>query len=120
MRQYKFRALLTLDPPERDGAVKEYPSGTHSLMVRCGRLRRPAEHRYFPAEIYRIDEQPLKPGDTGVVATIEIDDEEACEFLGPGQHVTLWNGRDCGHGIISRRVFFTWAIYPRSANVPEP
>jgi hypothetical protein len=26
-----------------------------------------------------------------------------------GQHIARWNGHDIGHGVISRRVLFTWA-----------
>jgi hypothetical protein len=48
-------------------------------------------------------------GGAGVVVTIEVADDAATAFLGPGQHVTLWNGGDIGHGVISRRVFFTTA-----------
>lgn len=47
--------------------------------------------------------------EAGVVVTIEVADDEASAFLGPGQRVTLWNGREIGHGLISRRVFFTTA-----------
>lgn len=108
MSLYKFRALINLDGTEPEGPSRAYPSGTHSLMVRCGRLGEPAEQRYFPAAIYRADEGSLSPGDKGVVVTIEIADDDACGFLGPGQRVTLWNGSDMGHGVISRRVFFTW------------
>lgn len=107
VRLYKFRALINLDGGEPEGPPRPYPSGTHALMVRCARLGEPAVRRYFPAAIYRADEGPLNPGDTGVVVTIEIADDEACDFLGPGQPVTLWNGSDMAHGIISRRVFFT-------------
>jgi hypothetical protein len=53
------------------------------------------------------DDGPLNPGDKGVVVTIEIPDDEACDFPGPGQPITLWHGSDVGHGVISRRVFFT-------------
>lgn len=108
MRLYKFRALVSLDGSEPEGPPRPYPSGTHSLMVRCSRLGEPAEQRYFPAAIYRTDDGSLNPGDKRVVVTIEIADDEACGFLGPGQRVTLWHGRDLGHGVISRRVFSTW------------
>jgi hypothetical protein len=76
-------------------------------MVRCARLGQPAVQRYFPATIYRTDDQRLEPGGKGVIVTIEIPDDEACDFLGPGQPITLWHGGDVGHGVISRRVFFT-------------
>jgi hypothetical protein len=109
VRLYKFRALITLDSAGTDRGARQYPSGTHSVMVRCGRRDEPAIQKIFPAAIYRADGEPLAPGDSGVVVTIEIADDEACAFLGPGQHVTLWNGSDIGHGVITRRVFFTTA-----------
>jgi hypothetical protein len=34
--------------------------------------------------------------------------DDACAFLGPGQHITLWNGHDCGYGVISRREVSIW------------
>jgi hypothetical protein len=78
-------------------------------MIRCSHLTIPALSRYFPAAIYRLDDQPLAPGQVSVVVTIEVADDEAGAFLGPGQRVTLWNGHDIGRGVISRRVFFTTA-----------
>jgi hypothetical protein len=109
MKQYKFTAVVTLDPA-REGPTRQYPSVTHSIMVRCGSLRRPAVRRYFPALIWRADGEPLRPGDSSVIVTIAIADDEACEYFDSGQQVTLWNGRVCGHGTIARRVFFSWAI----------
>jgi len=107
VRLYKFRALISLDGGKSAGPIREYPSGTHALMVRCRRLGAPGLLRYFPAAIYRADDGPLSPGDKQVVVTIEIADDQACEFLGPGQPITLWSGSDIGHGVVSRRVFFT-------------
>ena len=108
MTGYKYRALITLDATGAGGSARQYPLGTHKLMVRCSNLAHPATLRYFPAAIYRADEQPLAPGDADVIVTIEVADDEAGEFLGPGQHIALWNGHDIGRGVISRRVFFTW------------
>jgi hypothetical protein len=107
MKLYRFRALLRLDPAGDGEAALEYPCGTHSLMVVAGRLGRPGETRYFPAAIYRVDGQPLRRGEPSAVVTIEIADDEAGEFLDAGQPVTVWNGADTGHGVVSRRVFFT-------------
>jgi hypothetical protein len=107
VRLYKFRALVNLDGGEPEGPPRPYPSGTHSLMVRCGRQGEPAEQRIFPATVYVTDDRPLKPGDRGVTVTLEIAGDDVCDFLGPGQPVTLWNGTDMAHGVISRRVFFT-------------
>ena len=109
MRQYKYRAVVSLDGAPFSTRSRGYPSGTHAVMIRCSNPAAPAGHRYFPAAIYRPDDQPLAPGEAGVVVTIEVADDEASAFLGPGQRVTLWNGHEIGHGVISRRVFFTTA-----------
>jgi hypothetical protein len=109
MREFKFTALVTLDSgPE--APVGEYPSVTHSIMVRSDSLRYPAVRRYFPALMWRNDEQPLRPGDTNVIVTIAITDDQARDYFGSGQQVTLWNGHICGHGTIARQVFFDWAV----------
>lgn len=109
MRQYKFTALVTLDPGRQEPAG-EYPGVTHSIMVRCGNLRWPVVRRYFPALIRRADGQPLTPGDSTVIVTIGITDDQARDYFDSGQQITLWNGRVCGHGTIARRVFFNWAV----------
>jgi hypothetical protein len=106
---YMFLAFLSLDPAAQGESGRLYPFGSHDLMIRCSRLDEPAVRRYFSASIYRDDHEPLCAGDAGVLATLDVLDDEATAFLGPGQHITLWNGRECGHGVISRRVFTTWA-----------
>lgn len=108
----KYRhAGFTLRGPARQASRSpgriSIPKEAAWLVVRCGRLGEPAVQRYFPAAIYRADDRPLSPGDRGVGVTIEIADEDVCDFLGPGQPVTLWNGTDMAHGVASRRVFFT-------------
>lgn len=106
MSSFKFRALITIDAASPAGPAEQYPSGTHSVMVRCDRLGPPHDSKVFPAFMYRDDDQPLRPGESSMIVTIELADQDACAFLGPGQAVTLWNGSDIGHGVISRRVFF--------------
>lgn len=113
MKIFRFRALVTLAGTGLAGTglagqAGQYPCGTHSLMVRCPRRDNPARERYFPAAIYRQDEQPMRPGDPAMDVTIAVADDQAREYLGPGQRFTLWNGHDIGHGVISRQVFFTW------------
>lgn len=110
MRQFRFRALVTLDiaelpagPPCPDGL--QYPSHTRSLVVHARPLRAdtgPA--RYFPAEIWRDDEQPLRPGDRAVV-TVRVSDDRADGYLDAGQEFALWSGTEVGHGTVFRRVF---------------
>lgn len=113
LSQMRYRALITLDPagtrpalpsrPSRPPA-KPYMNHTHALMVQAPRLRSPGGTRIFPAELCWDDGQPLYPGDHAEV-TITVTDDEAPEFLGAGQRITLWSGRGVGHGTITRRVF---------------
>jgi hypothetical protein len=109
VRQFRFRALITLDParPSPGGlhpATGRYPNHTRALMIRARPLRSAGSTRCFPAEICWDNEQPLCPGDHAEV-TIAVTDDEAREFFDAGQRFTLWSGGDVGHGTISRRVF---------------
>ena len=129
MRQVRYRALITLDaaeatpdrpempsvprprsapddawPDTRLVAIpRQYSNHTHALMVRAQCLNKPSYARCFPAEISWDDEEPLHAGDRAEV-TITMIDDEACSFFGAGQHFSLWNGIDVGHGTISRQV----------------
>lgn len=110
MTHFRFLALLSLDPEaQTDPPPRPYPSGTHDLMIRASSLSEPSRHQFFPAAIYREDGQALTPGDSEVVVAVDIDDDEVGDFFGPGQQITLWNGHDCGRGVISRRVFTSFA-----------
>ncbi|MGH3411215.1 MAG: hypothetical protein ACRDRJ_53250 [Streptosporangiaceae bacterium] len=109
MKVYRFRAVISLDAAAPGEQPRQYPAGTRTLMVHCGRIGCPGQQRCLPTQMYRADEQPLQRGDNGVVVTMEVADDEACAFLAPGRRFALWNGADIGHGVISRRVFFTWA-----------
>jgi len=110
VRQFRFRALVTLDPVEhRSGAVhppeRQYPSHTRALMILARPLRAdvgPA--RLLPAEIWRDGEEPLRAGDR-VVVTARVCDDQADAFLEAGQRFTLWSGGSVGHGTVFRRVF---------------
>lgn len=103
MTQFRFRALVSLDPPGQGRAAREYPSGTRKLMVHASRIGQPSFDKYFPAAISNDQERPMRPGDEAVV-TITVSDDDALCYLAPGRPFTLW-GSSTGHGVISRRVF---------------
>ena len=105
-RQFKFKAVISLDPAARLPAT-QYPAETHSVMVHASRLDLPGSDRYFPAVIARDDEEPLSPGDSRVAVTISVPDDEAAEFFSPGQPFALWSGTDVGHGTVLLHVFFS-------------
>lgn len=110
VRQFKFRALITLDPVEpRSGdlhrSARQYPNHTRALMILARPLRAGAgAARPLPAEIWWDGEEPLRPGDHATV-TAMVSDDQADAFLDAGQRFTLWSGEDVGHGTVYRRVF---------------
>ena len=104
-RRFKFSALVTLDaaPPG-----KRYLSGATGLMVRAPSAERPTEHQVFPAVFYVDDDRPLRPGDKGVPVIISVPDDDASDCFQSGQHFTLWDGKDIGHGTVGQRLSFRW------------
>jgi hypothetical protein len=105
-RQFKFKAVISLDPAARLPAA-DHSAETHSIMVHASRPDQPGSDRYFPAVIARDDEQPLSPGDSRVAVTISVPDDEASEFFSPGRPFSLWTGTDIGHGTVLLHVFFS-------------
>ena len=107
MKQFRFRALVTLDswsPADRgQDSCRLDPSAAHALMIHAWHADLPSCSRSFPAALSRDDGRPLAPG-RGQVVTIAVADDEVPLFLAPGRSFTIWGGGS-GHGVISRRVF---------------
>lgn len=103
MKQYRFRAVITLEPASADGKRGRYESGTRHLLVHAWRLDEPLLGKFLPAMILCDSGQPLEGG-KNQVATIAVTDDDALAYLAPGQPFTLW-GQGTGHGVISRRIF---------------
>lgn len=106
MRTFRFRAVVTLGNSVPDVPASHYPTGRHMVMVHACRPDQPGSERGFPAALCRDDEAPLRPSEHAVV-TVTVAGDEADNYFGPGQRFTLWAGADIGHGVISRRVFFS-------------
>lgn len=109
LRQFKFRALIRLDPAGPGPSLlhppaSEYPNHTRSLMIRAHLGHDVGGCRYFETEIWWDGVAPLRPGDQAVV-TLTVTDEDAAAFLATGPRFALWSGGDVGQGTISRRVF---------------
>ncbi len=105
-RRFKFAAVATLDATGR--SRRQYLSGVPGLMVRVPSCQRPTRQRCFPAVVYTDDDLPLRPGDKGVKVTITVPDDDASGYFQCGQHFTLWDGADIGHGTVAQRLFFDW------------
>jgi hypothetical protein len=103
VRHARYRALITLDRLDGD-TPREYMNRRRGLMVETHCPGPPGSVRFFPAEIYRDENKPLRPGDHAVV-TITVTDDDAGAFFGAGQQFRLWRGRVVGHGTISRKVY---------------
>lgn len=105
--RFKFAAVVTLEATGRRRG--QYPSGVPGLMVHALSCQAPARHQYFPVVIYTDDNRPLLPGDKGVSVVMSVPDDDAAGFFQPGQHFTVWDGTDIGHGTVAERLFYTWA-----------
>ncbi len=109
MRQFRFRALITLYPADPhsvtpDASSPRYPNRTLALVV----LARPlladdGPARYFPTEISWDSETPLRPGDRALV-TVKVSDDRASDYLAAGQPFTLWSRGQVGHGTVVRKI----------------
>jgi hypothetical protein len=96
------KALITLLPSDQGGLPHDLPYSTQSLVV-CACTE---EHgsRPFQVAITADDEEPLSPGDWLHVVTIATTDDDAIDYLRPGERFRLWCGHDVGTGIVSRRL----------------
>ncbi|HEY3953908.1 MAG TPA: hypothetical protein VGM53_11060 [Streptosporangiaceae bacterium] len=108
MSHWMFKALVSLDQARAGHQDHAYPSEAHGLMVCAGRCNHPSELQYFRAVIVTDDDQPLVPGDRhSHTVTVTVNGDEPGQFFRPGQHFAVWNGSEIGHGVVSRRVFFS-------------
>lgn len=103
-RRFKFAAVVTLETTGR--SRRQYLSGVPGLMLRAPCCQRPTQQQYFPAVMYTDDDSPLRPGDKGVRVTVSVPDDDASGFFQCGQHFTVWDGTDIGHGTVAQRLFF--------------
>lgn len=106
-RRFRFSAVVTLESAGR--TRRHYPSGAPGLLVRAPSCRRPDLQQYFPAVLFIDDDRPLRPGDKGIRVVVSVPDDDASSFFQTGQHFTLWDGTDVGHGTVAERLFFQWA-----------
>lgn len=104
--RFKFSAVVTVDAVGR--SRREYPCGVPGLLLRVPSYERPTLEQYFPGLLFTDDKHPLHPGEKGVPVIACVPDDHASDFFRTGQHFTLWDGRDVGHGTVARRIYFGW------------
>lgn len=90
VRQYRFRARVTLDTAAREGPARGLTSRMRALTAHDCCLLQPFCYRvYLPAVISPDRELPLQPGGR-VVVTIALAGGEAEALFAPGQRFTIW------------------------------
>ena len=104
MKRFKYQAIVSLYPPQPDGLQASLPAQTRCLVVRA---HNPDTHRtkLFRCVVTAADERPLAPGDARRVVTVQVNGDDARDYVHPGDHFELWFGTDIGQGIVSRQMF---------------
>jgi hypothetical protein len=108
-RQYKYRALVRLDPDAATDGAPLLPEPEGRVVVR-------AQHhdthvsKMFSALVSGAGEQVVTR-DHSVELTVTVRGEDVDEYLEAGDKFALWRGHDIGQGVISRRLH-TWISSP--------
>jgi hypothetical protein len=104
MKRYTYQAVVTLYLPQQGGLQTPLPPQTRCLVVRA-RRRDTHQPKLFSAVVTAGDDRPLRPGDQHRVVTVQVNGDDAAQYVGPGEHFDLWFGTDVGRGVIAERVF---------------
>jgi hypothetical protein len=90
VRRYRFRVLVTLGPPVREGPARRLPNLARALAGHTCCLIQPAcQQEYLPAVISRDEDLPLSHTARAMM-TIALADGEAEAFFKTGQGFTIW------------------------------
>ncbi len=107
MKRFRYQALVTLYPAQQGGLPASLPAETRCLVVRA----EDEQHRskLFSSVVMTADDRPLQPGDVHRVVTVQVNGDDAGQYMHPGGAFTLWFGTDVGWGTVSRRLL-NWAL----------
>jgi hypothetical protein len=108
-RQYKYRALVRLDPDAAGDGGLLLPEPEGRVVVRA-RHHDTHTSKMFSALVSGVGEQVVT-GDHSVELTVTVRGEDVDEYLEAGDRFALWRGHDIGQGVISRRLH-TWLSSP--------
>jgi hypothetical protein len=117
VQRYKFQGLLTVDPPPRDwppggpggrpaSRPAFLPTGVLQRMVVSGEHPETHATRIFSALVATSADGPAVQDSTHVIVTISLFGDGLAGFFRAGSDFALWQGRDVGHGVVTRRLFF--------------
>ena len=102
MKQYKYSALVKLDPPSGPGAEPPLPGSGGRVVVRA-RHHDTHSSKIFSALVTSPPDRPAKP-DHSIQLTLTVLGDDVFDYLEAGDTFTLWRGHDIGRGVISRRL----------------
>ena len=103
MKRYKCQALVSLYPASHGGLAEALPSETRCLVVRAAHPET-RDERLFSSVVRTDDGQALRPGSCALV-TMQVNGDDAREFVVAGEAFTLWFRTNVGRGVVSRRIF---------------
>lgn len=108
MKRFRYQALVTLYPAQQGGLPTSLPAETRCLVVRAAD-QRTHRSKLFSSVVMTADDQPLRPGDVHRLVTMQVNGDDARQFMHPGGEFTLWFGTDVGRGTVSRQLL-NWAV----------
>jgi hypothetical protein len=103
MKRRKYQALVTALPQAAGESGAAVPGPGHRMVIRAHDHETQAA-RLFSALVTRCDDCPV-PGSPQVIVTMDVLGDDVDRCLAPGETFTVWQGRDVGHGVVTRRVF---------------
>lgn len=116
MQRYKFQGLLTIDPPSQPRAQAGpgghpaprppfLPTGVLQRMVVSGEHRETHATRIFSALVATSADGAAVQDGNHVIVTISLFGNDPGDYFRAGADFALWQGRDVGHGVVTRRLF---------------
>jgi len=109
VKQYKYSALVRLNPPSDVSAEPELPAAGGRVVVRA-RHHDTRMSKIFSALVSNAQDRTVR-ANRSIQLTLTVLGDDACDYLEAGDSFTLWRGHDIGQGVISRRLSW-WADAP--------
>lgn len=102
MKQYKYSALVKLNPPGDTSPGPALPESGGRVVVRA---QHHDTHRskIFSALVGATPDRPTR-ADHSIQLTLTVLGNDACDYLEAGDAFTLWRGHEIARGVISRRL----------------
>jgi hypothetical protein len=115
VQRYKFQGLLTVDPPQsraQDGPGGNpasrpafLPTGVLQRMVVSGEHCETHAPRIFSALVTTSADGAAVQDGNHVIVTISLFANDPSDYFRAGADFALWQGREVGHGVVTRRLY---------------